>query len=215
MPLKPYSELAKIDVEPYCKVRDNVKYLNWAKCVELLHQNGAEVVSFIPITNVNGSSLFMSDISFEDKNGISNRCYEVRIHVVIDNLEFDFQTPVMNGGNPVKNNSMSQQRVWNAQTRAFVKGVALHTGLGFNMWVQSEIVEDAIPEEDLSKHKILKIRERMLELITDKIKSGFTKGEIAEAAGMSEDELDAFFKVDFRRIHNVEARIRALKNDSQ
>ena len=41
----------------------------------------------------------------------------------------------MNGGNPVRDNSMSQQRLWNCQTRLFVKGVAIMTGLGFDLWL--------------------------------------------------------------------------------
>ena len=58
------------------------------------------------------------------------------------------QTPVMNGANPVKDNSMSQQRVWNSMCRAFVKCVAIHTGLGFNLWLKEEYnkLEVRIPE---------------------------------------------------------------------
>ena len=50
--LKPYSELVKIDVLPYCDKREakddkgrkvQVPYLNWATCKNLLHENGAEV----------------------------------------------------------------------------------------------------------------------------------------------------------------------------
>ena len=44
----------------------------------------------------------------------------------------------MNGTNPVKANSMSQQRVWNSMTRSFVKCVAIHTGLGFDLWLKEE-----------------------------------------------------------------------------
>lgn len=57
---------------------------------------------------------------------------------MIDDKEYEMQTPVMNGANPVKDNSMSQQRVWNSMCRAFVKCVAIHTGLGFNLWLKEE-----------------------------------------------------------------------------
>ena len=142
--LKSWNEMRKIDVLPFCDKREakddngrkiEVPYLNWAKCKELLHQNGAEVVYFEPCVNANGSSLFMSDQVFTDKNGVTNRCYEVRVKIVIDDLEFEAQYPLMNGSNPVKDNSMTQQRRWNAQTRAFVKGVAMRTGLGFGWWL--------------------------------------------------------------------------------
>lgn len=38
--LKKYEELRKIDVTPYCEERDKALYLNWAKCIDLLHENG-------------------------------------------------------------------------------------------------------------------------------------------------------------------------------
>lgn len=137
--LKTYEELRKIDVSKYCDKRDGVLYLNWAVCMGLLHENGASVVYWEPVPDpATGSSLRMTSSMFTDKNGVSNRCYETRIRVVIDDLEFEIQTPVMNGQNPVKDNSMSQIRVWNSMCRAFVKGVAMRTGLGFDLWLKEE-----------------------------------------------------------------------------
>lgn len=69
MALKSFNELRKLDVSKYIKERDKAKYLPWAVCVDLLHQNGAEKVYFEPLTNDKGSSLFMSDKTFTDKNG--------------------------------------------------------------------------------------------------------------------------------------------------
>lgn len=138
--LKPYEELKKIDVTPYCEERDGFIYLNWAKCIDLLHENGAEKVYFTPIPDEKtGSSLRMTEQQFTDSKGNTNRCYETRILVVIDNNEYVMQSPVMNGSNPVKDNSMSQQRVWNSMCRSFVKCVAIHTGLGFNLWLKEEM----------------------------------------------------------------------------
>lgn len=137
--LKSYSEMRKIDVRPFCKKRDGMDYLNWATCVKLLHDNGAEIVYWEPIPfEKTGCSLRMTEQEFIDKNGNKNRCYETRIRVVIDDKEYEMQTPVMNGANPVKDNSMSQQRVWNSMCRAFVKCVAIHTGLGFDLWLKEE-----------------------------------------------------------------------------
>lgn len=208
--LKSWNELRKIDVLPYCDKRDNLDYLNWAKCIDLLHKNGAEKVNFIPLTNEKGSSLFMSDIEFEDKNGVKNRCYEVRIKVIIDDTEFEFHSPVMNGANPVKDNSMSQQRVWNAQTRAFVKAVAIHTGLGFDLWAKSEEKENVF-EEDLSKHNIMKIKTRINEVITEKMKLGYSIEEISEKVGKTKDELEAILKTYFTTIYNLEGLLRQIK----
>lgn len=157
--LKSYNEMRKIDVRPYCKKRDGIEYLNWAKCIELLRENGAEKVYWEPIPNKsNGSSLIMSEMTFTDSKGVTNRCYETRIRVVIDDNEYEMQTPVTNGSNPVRDNSMTQQRVWNSMCRAFVKCVAIHTGLGFDLWIKEENRSDmTIPttlEKTASESKI-------------------------------------------------------------
>lgn len=140
MALKAWGEMRKIDVTQYCEERDGMTYLNWAKCIDLLHENGAGKVYWIPIPDEKtGSSLRMVEKEFADSKGNTNRCYETRILVVIDDNEYEMQSPVMNGSNPVKDNSMSQQRVWNSMCRSFVKCVAIHTGLGFNLWLKEEM----------------------------------------------------------------------------
>lgn len=207
--LKTYSEMRKVDVSPFVEKRDGNDYLNWAMCKELLHQNGAEVVYFEPCTNpANGSSLFMSDQVFTDSKGNSNRCYEVRVHIVIDELEFDAQFPLMNGSNPVKDNSMSQQRVWNAQTRAFVKGVAIRTGLGFDLWLKNDI-EGKSTEEDLSKHSLFAIKERMQQAYTRAIKKKMSTKDIAEAMMMTEDEVKVMFTY-FDQLDRFEKKLSTL-----
>ena len=136
--LKPYEEMRAVDVTPYCEERDGFLYLNWARCIALLHDNGAERAYFEPIPNPkDGSSLYMSDQTFEGKKA-NNRIYETRIRVVVDDQEWCFQSPVMNGVNPVMDNSMNQLRVWNSMCRAFVKCIAIHTGLGFSLWLKEE-----------------------------------------------------------------------------
>ena len=49
MALKSWEEMHKIDVTPYCQERDGMTYLNWAKCIDLLHENGAKKVYWVPI----------------------------------------------------------------------------------------------------------------------------------------------------------------------
>lgn len=150
--LKSYDELRKVDVRPFCEERDGLSYLNWAKCIDLLHRNGAEKVYWIPIPDpATGNSLRCTNQTFEDKNKVTNRCYETRIKVVIDDAEYEFQAPVMNGANPVKDNSMSQQRVWNSMCRSFVKCVAIHTGLGFDLWLKEEAPPDSTMPQCESK----------------------------------------------------------------
>ncbi len=216
--LKSYDELRKVDVKNFCEYREarddkgkpiQVPYLNWAKCMDLLHENGAEKVYFEPVTNANGSSLFMSDQVFTDKNGVTNRCYEVRVKITIDDLEFTAQYPLMNGSNPVKDNSMTQQRLWNAQTRAFVKGVAMRTGLGFSLWLNDDEADDKSPMEDLASHDLYAIKERMQNAYTRLIKRGMTTAQIAAALGMTEDMVRVTFTF-FDQLNSFERALNSL-----
>lgn len=216
--LKSYAEMRKIDVLPYCDQREakddkgrsiKVPYLNWAKCKELLHQNGAELVYFEPCVNANGSSLFMSEQLFTDSKGYTNRCYEVRVKITIDDLEFEAQYPLMNGSNPVKDNSLTQQRLWNAQTRAFVKGVAMRTGLGFGLWLD-DMDDKGDGEEDLSKHNIYAIRERMQQTYTKLVKRGLSTGEIARMMGTSEQTVQYYLNDIFDEINRFEKAMSGL-----
>lgn len=189
-----FEELRKIDLSKYVCKRDGADYINWAVLVDLLHEYGARTVYFEPIVNENGSSLFMSDKEFTDKNGVVNRVYETAVKIVIDDLEFIQRGPVSNGANPVKDNSMTQQRLWNSQTRLFVKGVAIRTGLGFNLWsrLESEDEEKSF-EIDINSHDILKIKERAQEEYTKLLKKGMTVKEIADKLNRTEDEVKALF----------------------
>jgi hypothetical protein len=193
MALKPFNELRKIDVKPFCKTRKakdennraiDVAYLPWGKCIDLLHENGAEKVYYTPVAGENGSSLIMSGAEFADKSGTINRCYETAIDVVIDDLKFRIQGPIMNGSNPVKDNSLTQQRLHNAQTRLFVKGVAFHTGLGVGLWIDGD-EDESLPGDDIAIHNIYEIKRRVEETLSAKLRHKDYK-EILSALKISE-----------------------------
>lgn len=189
-----FDELSKVDLSKYVQKRDGGEYINWAKIVELLHEYGAKVVYFEPVVNENGSSLFMTDQVFTDSKGNTNRVYETAVKIVIDDLEFIQHGPVTNGANPVKDNSMTQQRLWNSQTRLFAKGVAIRTGLGFNLWSRSEIEEEKQSFDiDINMHDISKIKERTQIEYTNLLKKGMTVKEIADKLNRTEDEIKALF----------------------
>lgn len=202
--LKPYEELVKIDVLPYCEHRDSkdekgkkikVPYLNWAKCKSLLHENGAKTVYFEPIVNEKtGSTLFMTDIPFADSKGNQNRCFEVRVKIVIDDLEFIQNYPLLNGVYVVREDTINQLRLSNAQARAFVKGVAIRTGLGFNLWVKEDETTQSDGEENLYFHNMLKIKERVEQLITLKMDNGLSVGDICEGLRIDEDQFNVYLK---------------------
>lgn len=206
--IKKYDEMRKIDVSKWTEKRDGADYLNWAKVIELLHENGATTVYFEPIPNYDtGSSLYMTDQVYTDSKGNTNRVYETAVKVVIDDLEFIQRGPVTNGSNPVKDNSMTQQRLWNCQTRLFVKGVAIRTGLGFDLWLKEEKKneKDNI-DDDLSRHDIFKIKERCQITYTEKLKKGLTTKEIAQMLNKTEDEVKALFSY-FDTLFNFEKEL--------
>ena len=216
MALANYDELRKVDVSKWTENRDGADYLNWAKVVDLLHENGAEKVYFEPVVNeLTGSSLYMTEKEFTDKNGTTNRVYETAVHIVIDDLDFIQRGPVTNGSNPVKDNSMTQQRLWNCQTRLFVKGVAIRTGLGFNLWLKEEEKNEKDNwEDDLSKHNIFKIKERCQQIYTQKMKEGLSVKEIAEKLHQTEDEVKALFTY-FDTLSNFERDLSNIDTKSR
>ena len=205
--LKSWNEMRKGDISKYVKQRDKADYLPWASCLKLLYENGAEKVTIRTLTDVNGSSLFMSDETFTDKNGATNRCYEVRIEVIIDGSTYTFNYPVMNGINPVRNSLMNQNAVHKAQMRAFVKCVAINTGLGFDLWLDDSDIEN--DTDDLSKHSLWAIKERMQQSYTRAIKKGMSTGDIAKAVNKTEDEVRLLFTY-FDQLNRFEQELNAL-----
>lgn len=192
--LKSFNELRKIDVTPYIKKRDGADYLPYTTVVDLLHSQecGAERVFWTPLYNEKGSSLFMSDQTFVDTKGNVNRCYEVRIEIMVDDDMFIYSYPLTNGINPVKDNSLNQNVVFKAMQRAFVKAIAIRYGLGFSLWAKDEL-EDAEESEDLSKHHLWCIKERFQNEYTRLIKKGMSTSEIAGALEMTTDEVKLHF----------------------
>lgn len=206
---KTFDAMTKVDIAKYVQARDGVKYLPWAGCKKLLHDNGAEVVMFWPVPGEDGSSLRKSELEFLDKNGKSNRCYEVLVHIKVDELEWETAYPVLNGNNPVRDDTMSQLRLHNAIRRAFVKGVAERTGLGFELWLK----EDDLPEEpvdDLSKHSLAKCKQRLTELITAKINQGLELNIIADRLQMDADTLRGKLSL-YNELARIEKAIMEMK----
>ena len=207
MAIKSWNEMRNLDISKYVKQRDKADYLPWASCMTLLYENGAETVQLETLTDVNGSSLFMSHEVFTDKNGGTNRCYEVRIKVTIDDKVYPFSYPVMNGINPVRDNLMNQNAVHKAQMRAFVKCVAINTGLGFNLWMDDADIEN--DTDDLSKHNLFAIKDRMQQSYTRAIKKGLSTGDIAKAVNKTEDEVRLLFTY-FDQLNRFEQELNAL-----
>ena len=205
--LKSFNEMRKIDVTPYIKQRDGADYLPWATVVDLLHEHGAERVFFSPVYNENGSSLFMSEQTFADSKGNVNRCYEVRIEVTVDDDTFIYSYPLLNGINPVKDNSLNQNVVFKAMARAFVKAIAVRYGLGFSLWAKDEL--DAPEEDDLYKHSLDAIKLRFQQTYTQKLQKHMSVKDIAEGLNMTEDEVRVIFTY-FDQLKRFETALQKL-----
>lgn len=196
--LKKFDELYKIDVMPYCDLKDGkddkgkpikIPYLNWAKCVTLLHENGAETVYFTPVKNAEGGYLFTSR-EVQNKDERTTGCYFVSVEVHIDDLVFTQDLPLLNGNLVVYDDTLNQLRISNAHARAFVKGVAIRTGLGFSLWAEDDEGEKAM-SEDLSIHNILKIKQRIEQRFTELMKRGMSQAEICEKCKLKEKDVGA------------------------
>ena len=203
-----FKELRKVDVTPYVKKRDGADYLPWATVVDLLYEHGAEKVWYETLHNDKGSSLFMSEQTFTDSKGNINRCYEVRVKITVDDDTFTYTYPLLNGINPVKDNSLNQNVVHKAIQRALVKAIAIRYGLGFSLWSKDEI--DTQDEEDLYKHNLFAIKQRFQEEYTRVLRDKqLTTKEIAEKCGMSEDEVKVLFTF-FEQLDRFEKKLVAL-----
>ena len=206
--LKSWNEMRQVDISKHVKKRDKADYLPWASCLKLLYENGAEKVAIIPQTTESGSSLFMSEQTFTDKNDNINRCYEVRVCVEIDHTPYWISYPVMNGINPVKDSLMNQNAVHKAQMRAFVKCVAINTGLGLDLWLDDSDTEDL--GDDLSKHSLRAIQERMQIAYTNLIKKGMSTGEIAQKLRTNESTINYMLTKSFEDLMHLEKDLSAL-----
>lgn len=213
--LKPYNELVKVDVLPSCdyrKARDDkgkeieVPYLNWAKCVELLHANGAEAVYYTPIKAADGGYLFTSK-TVQDKHERTTGCYFVAVEIHIDDLVFSMDMPLLNGSLVVYDDTLNQLRISNCHARAFVKGVAIRTGLGFQLWSAEKDTDAA--QDDLSIHNIFAIKERIGRIITAKERRGMDHRDLLSAVGISEKQLAGIMGY-FDTIDKLEKHIAAL-----
>lgn len=216
MPLLSYKELSKIDVLPFCdhrKAKDDkgktidVPYLNWAKCIELLHQYGADVVYYTPLKAPNGSYLFESKI-VNNKDGRTTGCYFVSVEIHIDDSVFTMDMPLLNGSLVVYDDTLNQLRISNCHARAFVKGVAIHTGLGFSLWVSDK--DSDVGNDDLSGHSIYAIKQRIEMLITAKMSTGgMSQKELFDAINISEKQFNLIMKA-FDNIAILEERLRRI-----
>ena len=198
--LKSYAELSVVDVLPYCDYREakddkgkkiRVPYLNWATCKNLLHENGAESVYYVPLKTASGSYLFFF-FDVEKKDGRKPGCWFVSVEIHVDDRVFTMDMPLMNGSLVVYEDTLNQLRISNAHARAFVKGVAIHTGLGFSLWCSDKDTEQ--DPDDLSGHSIMAVKKRIEMELTAKLQRGMDMEDILSGIGISRRLFDNTMK---------------------
>lgn len=142
MALKSFNDLIKVDlsnevVQRPIKKNSNLTldYLEWANCIKLLYEHGAEKVRYGMIYNESGYPCFYN------QNGESPF---VRVWVDIDGERYEEDYPVINGIYVV--NNPNQMEINKAKQRGFVKAVAINTGLGLGLWIKEEQVLNDNPD---------------------------------------------------------------------
>lgn len=195
--LKGFRELRDIDVSNYCDLRDGkdekgkpikIPYLPWAKCLNLLYDCGAERVRYRALQAPDGSFVFCGERTENDKNR-EGACYFVCVEVDIDGDVNTLPFPVMNGTAVVYRDTLNQLRVSNAIQRAFVKCVAVNTGLGIRLWEKDgETSDNGKAPEEVFPHTPLLVKEQIEKMITAKLKSGMSNVEILQKLGIGGKE---------------------------
>lgn len=217
--LKSWNELRNLDISKYVEEKADLqdkkkkfKYLPWDKCIDLLHENGAEVVYYYPLKDPEtGSSLRKSNQVFEDKNGKRNSCYEVVVHIVIDDLEFDMTYPVISGSSIIHEMTMSQQKVTTAIQRGFVKGVAIRTGLGLGLWSSDNDETAERGFDDISLQSAMKLYKKIGQLFAQKMReTGMSEEEIGYHIGIDENPGAVIANL-CKQLQNYEDKINDLK----
>ena len=216
--LKKFDELYAIDVKPYCDIKKgkddkgrviDIPYLSWGACELLLRtQGGAEKVSFKPHFNGYGGMLFSSK-EVQNKDGRTTGCYFVAVDIEIDDLKFTQFHPLLNGNLVVYDDTLNQQRIDAAHKRAFVKGVAVETGLGLSLWAE-DFDDDKNDGEDLSIHSINKIKQRIEQKFTELMKRGMTQSEICDKCGLKDKDVASIMNKYFAGIDYLEKELKKL-----
>ena len=203
--LKSFHELAEFDVTGFCAMREgkdengkkiNVPYLPWVKCLRLLRDpkvGGAERVRYRALQAPDGSYVFCGERHINKER--EGACYFVTVEVDIDCEIYTMPFPVMNGTAVVYKDTLNQLRVSNAIQRAFVKCVAVNTGLGIQLWEKDDESSDHGKQpEQVFPHTPLLVKEEIEKIITAKLKSGLSNVEILQKLGIKGGDYKAIIQ---------------------
>lgn len=155
-------------------------YLNWADCLSLLHENGAEKVTYGNVRSREDHPVFL----------LSGAIPFVRVFVEVDGDRRELDYPVIDGSANVPMDKLTQGDVHNASQRAFVKCVAINWGLGLSLWQkeEKELAKEQKPQDNLAFHNIMAIKKRVEIFITGKIQGGMSMDDVLSCLNMSEQQ---------------------------
>lgn len=155
-------------------------YLNWADCLALLHENGAERVTFGNVRSHDDHPVFLLN------GGIPF----VRVYVEVDGDRRELDYPIIDGSSNISMDKLTQGDVHNATQRAFVKTVAINWGLGLSLWQKEERDEgkNQKPQDNLEFHNIWAIKKRVELFITSKVQGGMSMEDILSCLNLSETQ---------------------------
>lgn len=216
MAIKSFSKLIGIDLSEnvskkpvfkknkqggYDKVGE-LDYLNWADCLSLLYQNGAEKVLFGNVRSGADHPLFL----------INGTAPFVRVYVEVDGDRRELDFPVIDGSNDISVEKLKQSDIHNATQRGFVKCVAINWGLGLSLWQREdkEAEKRRKPSDDLEFHNIMAIKARVDRFITGKLQGGMSMDDILSCMNLSERDFKTYIGF-FDRIAQFEARLAKVK----
>lgn len=214
MSIKSFSELMALDLSDSVSKKPVFKknkqggyekageldYLNWADCLSLLHQHGAERVLFGNVRSAADHPLFLMN------GGVPF----IRVFVDIDGDRRELDYPVIDGSNDVSMEKMKQSDVHNATQRGFTKCVAVNWGLGLSLWQREEKEDEKRrkPSDNLEFHNILAIKTRVERFITSKLQSGMSMDDVLSCLNLSQAQFDRVM----RSFDGIAAFERRLEN---
>ena len=179
-----------------------LEYLNWADCLALLHENGAEKVLFGNERTEAGELLFMNN----------NVLPFLRVFVEIDGDRRTLDYPLIDGSKDISMEKAVQSDLHNATQRAFVKCVAINWGLGLSLW-QKEDADDQKAKDDqtiIENSNIYAIKTRIERMVTEKLKRGMEMPDLLASIGMRDAQFKKVMSSYFDMIALLEERLMRL-----
>lgn len=176
-------------------------YLNWADCLALLHENGAEKVLFGNVKSRDDHPVFL----------LNGGAPFVRVYVDVDGDRRELDYPVIDGSTNISMEKLTQGDVHNATQRGFVKCVAINWGLGLQLWQKEEREEEQrrTPADNLEFHNIMAIKTRVERFITGKLQGGMSMDDVLSCLNLSQTQYKNIMKY-FDGIAAFEQRLARL-----